>query len=63
MACETCELSTVDHRGRITVPAEVRAQAGMKPGARLVWSVAEGDIVIVKLKTGTQTSRIPPKKR
>jgi AbrB family looped-hinge helix DNA binding protein len=35
---------TMDSRGRVTVPAEVRAALGAGPGRRLIFSIRDGEI-------------------
>jgi len=43
--------STITAKGQTTVPADVRALVGAKPGTRLVWSVMPDGTIIVRAKT------------
>ncbi|MDM0068360.1 AbrB family transcriptional regulator [Variovorax sp. J31P207] len=43
--------STISAKGRTTVPADVRARMGAKPGTRLSWSVLSDGTVVVRAKT------------
>lgn len=43
--------STITAKGQTTVPADVRALVGAKPGTRLVWSVTPDGTIIVRAKT------------
>ena len=43
--------STISAKGRTTVPADIRARMGAKPGTRLSWNVLSDGTVIVRVKT------------
>lgn len=43
--------STLTAKGQTTVPAEVRALVGARPGTKLVWSVTPDGTIIVRAKT------------
>jgi antitoxin PrlF len=43
--------STITAKGQTTVPAQVRAQMGVAPGARLVWHVMRDGSVFVRAKS------------
>jgi bifunctional DNA-binding transcriptional regulator/antitoxin component of YhaV-PrlF toxin-antitoxin module len=40
--------SRLDHRGRTTIPAEVRRRARLQPGARINWTVTANGTVLVQ---------------
>lgn len=43
--------STISAAGRTTVPADIRARMGAKPGTRLSWVVLSCGTIIVRPKT------------
>ena len=43
--------STITAKGQTTVPADIRALVGAKPGTRLVWSAMPDGTLIVRAKT------------
>lgn len=43
--------SIVTAKGQTTIPAEVRARAGVTPGTRLVWHVLPDGGIVVRAKT------------
>jgi AbrB family looped-hinge helix DNA binding protein len=51
--------STIDTRGRTTVPAEIRAAMGAQAGTRLVWSASPDGTAIVRAKVAASRSRPP----
>ena len=49
--------STLNAKGRTTVPAKVRALVQAKPGTRLVWAVMADGTMIVRAKTQSLLDR------
>ena len=43
--------STITATGRTTIPADIRARMGAKPGTRLSWAVTSDGTIIVRAKT------------
>ncbi|MDM0029863.1 AbrB/MazE/SpoVT family DNA-binding domain-containing protein [Variovorax saccharolyticus] len=43
--------STISATGRTTIPADVRARMGAKPGTRISWNVLSDGTIIVRAKT------------
>ena len=43
--------STITAKGQTTVPVNIRALTGAKPGTRLVWSAMSDGTIIVRAKT------------
>jgi antitoxin PrlF len=43
--------STITAKGQTTVPADIRALVGARPGTRLVWSAMPDGTIIVRAKT------------
>ena len=43
--------STISATGRTTIPADIRARMGAKPGTRLRWAVMSDGTIFVRPKT------------
>lgn len=43
--------SSITAKGQTTVPADIRALVGAKPGTRLVWSAMPDGTIIVRAKS------------
>lgn len=50
--------STLDSRGRTTIPASIRRALGWRPGDRLHWTVDPGGFVLVKLVRRRRLQRV-----
>ena len=43
--------ATVSEKGQVTIPKRLRAKLGLEPGAKLIFSEREGELVAVRAPT------------
>ena len=43
--------STVTSKGQTTLPKEVRDELGLKPGDKIRWVVADGEVLLLRTRT------------